>query len=224
MSSIALRNVPLFHGLSAAELEHIEDCLREQSLEKGQILHAEGVGCEKIFIVREGRIKLYRMTGSGREQILEVLEAGDTCACNPGSTVWYCGSTAEAATKTKIWYLSRSRYIDLVQRNTKVAQALNQLFAERLQCLSALVEEVSLKDVKKRLIKFLLDMLNKKGKKGFENNTLFIPFTREEIAQRLGTARETVARYLTQLKEAHLIDVKPYQIVILNREGLEKLL
>jgi len=67
-------------------------------------------------------------------------------------------------------------------------------------------------------------MLEAKNSEGGKGNVLFIPFTREEIAQRLGTARETVARYLTQLKDAKLIDIKPYQIIILDKEGLAKLL
>lgn len=72
------------------------------------------------------------------------------------------------------------------------------------------------------MIRFLLDMLAEK--KGRSGNTLFIPLTREEIAQRIGAARETVVRYLYQLKRSKLIDIRPYQIVIRNKEGLEKLL
>lgn len=111
----------------------------------------------------------------------------------------------------------------MVKTNSKISQALNRLFAERLQCFTSLIEEVSLKDVKKRLVKFLLDMLAEKaGIRG--KRVLFIPFTREEIAQRIGAARETVARYLHELKRAKLIELKPYQIIIRDKEGLEKLL
>jgi CRP/FNR family transcriptional regulator len=118
------------------------------------------------------------------------------------------------------WFLSRENYIRLVQTNAKLSQALNRLFAERLQCFSALIEEVSLKDSKKRLIKFLLDMLAESKDQGL----LALDFTREELAQRLGVARETVARQLYQLKRKKLIDIKPRQIVIRDKAGLQKLL
>lgn len=169
---------------------------------------------------------MYRMNAGGREQILETLGPGDTCACNPGSPQWMCSATARAVAASKVWYLSRDDYIKLVGTNARMAMALNKLFANRLQCFSSLIEEVSLKDAKKRLVKFLLDMMAKRqpSGKGTGQETLYIPFTREEIAQRLGTARETVARYLSQLKRAKLIAVKPYQIVILNKEGLAKFL
>ena len=130
-------------------------------------------------------------------------------------------TTAEALTLSSIWFLSRDDYLKMVQASPQLTHTLNKIFADRLQCFSALIEEVSLKDVKKRLIKFLLDMLGEKSEK---EKVLFVPFTREEIAQRIGTARETVARNLYQLKRAKLIDIKPYQIVILDKERLEKLL
>ena len=103
-------------------------------------------------------------------------------------------------------------------------QSLSALFAKRLQCFSNIIEEVTLKDSKKRLVKFLLDMLAHKKSVSQKGNTLFIQSTREEIAQRLGTARETIARHISDLRRKKLIDIKPYQIIILNKEGLEALL
>ena len=221
---IILKDVPLFQGLNEEAIGHLQSALKEKTFSKGDLLFFEGAGCEKIIIVRTGRVKLFRTTSGGREQILEVLMPGDTCACNPGYSAWYCSASAQGLTAGSVWYLSRQDYIRLVQNNSGLTQTLNEVFAKRLQCFSDLIEEVSLKDVKKRLIKFLLDMLKKKKMGVQKNDSLFIPFTREEIAQRLGTARETVARYLTQLKKAKLIDIKPHQITILNKEGLQKLL
>ncbi len=216
-----LKDVPLFQGLSEGELGSLQTKLREKVFEKGEILFQEGQCCERVFIVQSGRVKLFRMASSGREQILETLGPGDTCACNPGSLTWHCLTTAQAATPCTVWFLSRDEYVRLVQTSGKLSHSLNQLFAKRLQTFGTLIEEVSLKDVEKRLVKFLLDMITQKNGKG---DVLFIPFTREEIAQRIGAARETVARHLHQLKRAKLIDIKPYQIVIRDRQGLEKIL
>ncbi len=214
---VTIKDIPLFNGLSQSDLASVQNCLREKSFEKGEVLFHEGASCERIFVVRTGRVKLYRTSSSGREQILETLEAGDTCACNPGSANWSCASTAEAMTPCTVWFLSRENYVRMVRANSKLSLKLNELFAERLKCFSSLIEEVSLKDVKKRLAKFLLDMAGKDA-------VLAVPFTREEIARRLGTSRETVARHLYQLKREKLIDIKPHQIVILNKEGLSGIL
>ena len=219
--AITIKDVPFFQGLSGKEFSAVRECLREKSFEKGESLFLEGSVCERVFFVRSGRVKLYRMAASGREQTLETLEPGDTCACNPGAVNWSCASTAEALTPCTVWFLSRENYVKLVQDNAKLSHTLNRLFAERLRCFSSLIEEVSLKDSRKRLIKFLLDMLEHGAS---EQNILVISFTREELAQRLGTTRETVARQLTELKRLKLVDIKPRQILILDKEGLGKLL
>src|SRR3989338_2994094 len=131
---LSIENIPFFQGLSAQELASIKGCLKEKAFGKGESLFLEGNVCERVFFVKSGRIKLYRTSSSGREQILETLGPGDTCACNPGSGTWSCASSAEAVTSCEVWFLSRENYIKLVQTNSKLSYALNRLFAERLKC------------------------------------------------------------------------------------------
>lgn len=216
-----LNEVPLFRDFSPEELEQIKPLLREKSFEKGEVLNHEGQICERIFIVQEGKLKLCRISSSGREQTLEVLQRCETCACNPGSPGWKCPMTVQAVTPTKIWYLPRQDYARLVEQNMKFSHSLTQLFANRLIRYSTLIEQVSLDDVRKRLVKFLLDMLKKK--RGGKSGVLFIPFTRQDLAERLGAARETVARQISELRRKKLIDVKPYQIIIRDQEALENI-
>ena len=218
--ALEIKDFSFFKSLSDRELSAVKNCLREKSFAKGQNIFLEGTSCERIFFVRSGRVKLYRLGPGGREQTLETLDPGDTCACNPGAAAWHCSSSAEAVTDCTVWFLSRDHYVDLVKTNTGLAHSLNRLFAERLQCFSALIEEVSLKDSKKRVVKFLLDMLEENG----AEIELSIPFTRQELAQRIDVARETVARQLHDLKRKKLIDIRPRRIVIRNKEDLKKLL
>ena len=121
-------DVPFFRGLSKEEFASVRQCLREKSFEKGAALFMEGNSCEKIFFVKAGRVKLYRISSSGREQILETLGPGDTCACNPGSQGWSCASTAEAVTACTVWFLSRMDYVRIVQTSSTLARTLNRLF------------------------------------------------------------------------------------------------
>lgn len=222
--ALEIKDIPFFHDLAPAELEAVKKCLIEKSFEKGETIHSEGTQCTRLFFVRAGRVKVYRTSSAGREQIFEVLKNGDTCACNPGNTSWHCTTAAEALEPTVVWFLSRENYVKMVNENSKLMHSLNELFAKRLQCFSDMIEDISLKDTRKRMVKFLLDMIPKDKKTSPKESTLFIPFTREEIAQRLGTARETIARQISDLKRKKLIDVKPFQIIILDKNGLEKLL
>lgn len=215
-----ISDIPLFKDLTTEELGHVKECLKEKTFQKGEILFTEGGSCERVFFVKSGKVKIFRMSEAGREQVLETLDEGDTCACNPGVLKWHCSSSAEALTSATVWFLARENYVKLVQSNNKVARTLNKLFAERLQCFSSLIEEVSLKDSKKRLVKFLLDMMNESVSK----KSLDLPYTREELAKRLGIVRETVARQLHDLKRRKLISIEPQKVTILDPKGLEDLL
>jgi len=153
-----------------------------------------------------------------------MLGPGDTCACNPGADHWQCSATAQAMTHGKILFLSRDYYVQMVRSNSTLSYTLNQLFAKRICRLSSLIEEVSLDNPRRRLVKFMLDILKEQRSDGGNDDAGSIPFTHEEISQRLGTARETVARNIGQLKESNLIDISAKKIVVKDIAKLKKLL
>jgi CRP/FNR family transcriptional regulator len=220
---ITQKDIPFFKSLTADQFAAVRDCLREKSFAKGEAVFLEGASCTRIFFVKSGRIKLYRISAKGREQTLETLGPGDTCACHSGSSEWACSSTAEAAAPSTVWYLPRERFVELLQKNVALAGELNRVFAERLRCFSELIEEVSLKDSRHRLVKFLLDLAKEQSGAG-KKDEVTLPFTREEIAHRLGIVRETAARQLNDLKRLKFIDMEPRSIVLRDRRGLEKIL
>src|SRR3989338_93991 len=223
-TGILFKDFAFFKDLSAEGQDFLKSRIRLKDFNKGEILFQEGRPCDRIFFFQAGRVKIFRTAFSGREQILEILEKGDTCGCHTGSCEWFCSASAEALSRSTVLFLSRHDFAKLLQMSPNLAYALTRLLSERLQHYRSLIEEVSLKDVKKRLVKFLLNMLKDKEGSANAQETLFIPFTRQEIAQRIGAARETVARHLYRLKRAKLIDIKPHQIIILKKEALAQLL
>ncbi len=223
-STLTLAQAPLLRGLSSVHLKNIESVVREKSFKKGDILFFDGKPCDQIVIVRTGRVKVFRTAVSGREQILEILNPGDTCACNPGVSQWCCSSSSQALTDCQVWIFPREKYTNMVKNNSQMAQSLNELFAHRLQKLSSLIEGVALDDPKQRIVKFILDLATSEINSPPSEKFDILPFTHEEIAQRLGLVRETITRHLQLLKRAKLIDLKPRQIIILDKDGLKKIL
>lgn len=218
-----LHQTPLLKSLSESEMTAIRNCFSRKAFQKGDMLLFEGDTCEFIFIVQSGRVKLYRTSAAGREQIVEVIGPGGTPACNPGNAEWNCSFNAQALTPGEVWYLRRDDYVELIHSNTKVSQSLNEIFAKRLCHFGSLLEQVGLMNVRKRLAKFLLDMHADRVQKKGEVGVVFLPFTREEIAKRLGTARETIARQLSQLKRDGLIEIDEQRIELRNLKAMEKL-
>lgn len=221
---MSLREVPFLSGLTVKELGHISTFLREKSFAKGEILHLAGGECEHITIVRSGRIKVFRSTPSGREQIIEVLEPGDTCACNPGFPTWQCCSSAQALTDCRVWFLHRTHYARLVESNLNISRILNQVFAKKICQLCSFIEDISLNNSKKKLVKFLIDMHEQLNSNEKKSNIFILPFSREEIAHRIGTTRETVTRHLSQLKRQKVIDVRSKHISIRDIGSLRNFL
>ncbi len=217
----AVKDIPFFKGFSQTELKTLSKCLKEQSFKKGQLLASQGDTCSKIFFVKSGRVNIHRSSASGREQILEALEPGSTCACHVGSPNWQCMTSAEAATDCEVWFFSREVFEKLVRTDSKISQALNTNFAERFKSLCGLLEEVSLKDTKKRLVKFLLDLSAKSNPPSL---VIELPFTREEIAEKIGTARETVTRHLNELQRKKYLLLESKRIHIRDLSGLKNLL
>ena len=135
-----LQRCPSFSRIFFSDLNVFKVHLREKDFEKNEMLSFAGELCEHIFIVQFGRVKISRSTSSGREQILEVLNPGDTCACNPGSAAWSCPYFAQALTDTRVWNIPRANYVRLVQENLSLSRALNHLLAKRICRLGTLIE------------------------------------------------------------------------------------
>lgn len=218
--TIPLKDVSLFKDLSPRQLTALKPYLKEKKFEKGESLFFEGDPCERIFIVQSGRVKVFRLSVSGKEQILEVLEKGDSCACNPASKTWSCFASAQALTPVRAWLISREHYARMLKDDAALMQQLNQLLARRMCRFCALIEELALDAPDRRLAKFLLDMAETNGSPAGKD---CVPFTHEEISQRIGLVRETVSRHLQKFKRLDLIELKPQQIRVVNRAGLQRM-
>ena len=221
---VLLEEIPFFHELSEADLSSVKERLAEKTFAKGEALFAEGNACAGAFFVKSGWIKMYRSSPAGTAQIVEILGPGETCTCNPGAYNWTCALTAQALTPCTVWFLAKEDYVRLIQSNPKLSQLLNRIFAERLQRASSTIAELSSEDSRKRLARLLLELLAKSDRKDSAKGVISVPLTREELAQMIGTSRETVVRQLYELRRQRLIDIQSRKIVILDRQGLKKLL
>lgn len=221
----SLKKLSLFSGLDESELSRVSERVLEKKVPRGQLVFQESERCERIFWVISGKVKVYRSSNGQREQILELLGPGDSCACHPGAANWCCGASAEAVRDSVVLTLPRTDYARLVQTNGKLTMALSQIFAERLRQFSALVDDVSLKDVRRRLARLLLTLAEEKGIPIPRGLLIPTDFTREDMAARIGTTRETVVRYLYELKKNRVIDLKSRRFIVLtDKAALEKLL
>ncbi len=217
--NITLKDVALFKDLSSEALARMKSHLKEKVFEKNDMIFFAKDHCHQILIVQSGQVKIFLNSSSGKEQILQILEPGESCVCNPGEPCWHCSSCAQALTDCRVWFLQKEYYIKLIRSNLKLMHRLNGILAKRLSWFKFLIEEISLDNSEKRLIKFILEKLNDQA----QDEDPFISATHEELAQWMGLTRETVTRQLNKLKRLQLIEMRPHQIFVLDREKLEKM-
>lgn len=213
-----LKTVSLFEGLSEQDLLRLKEIARIKNLEKGEVLFAQGEEATGFFVVLKGRLKVYRLSSRGRQQILHVFGPGEALA----EAALFAGSRypawAEAMVASSVLFFPRKSFLELIKRKPELALNMLGLMALRLRKLAGMVEALSLKEVPERLAGYLLYLRETKGSLEFE-----LEISKGELAALLGTVPETLSRVLNRLSEQGLIEVSGKKIRILDEEGLRSL-
>lgn len=218
-----LKRSPLFSGLSDAEIRQIEAIGIKKNFPKGQLIFAEGQKATGFFINLSGQVKVYKLSGDGREQILHIIfpmEAFAEAALFAGSTY---PAFAESLTQTRVLYFPKERFFGLVRENPQLSLNMIGGLSFWLRRFVDLVEELSLKDVSARVSKYLLDSSIRLGRKQEEGIVFELEVNKTQLASRLGTISETLSRVFRKLRDRGIIRVEGQRITILNREALEEI-
>ena len=183
----------------------------------GEVIILEGDLPTTFYVVHQGWVKGVKFTSEGREQILNVLGAGQPTnfpAVFAEEPNW---ATLIALEPSQLWAIKQSALLTLLDRYPAMARLVIRALASRLIYTVSMIEDLSLRSVTARLAKLLLTQLGTSQK-----NTLSRPrwATQAEIAARLGTVPNVAHRALRELADEGLIQVDRHQIVILDRAGL----
>ncbi|MDP3980407.1 MAG: Crp/Fnr family transcriptional regulator [Chlamydiota bacterium] len=221
---LRIEDIDLFNGLKSIEINDIKKYIQIKRFEKGDLLFREGNACQNIFIVKSGRVKLFSISKDGKEQILDILEPGDNCACHPAIENWCCGSIGEVMIESVLWIISRKHFSDLLQQKHLVALKLSSILANRLKDYASMLEKISLEDVEQRLVRYLLKQAQRKGMTCSNGIFFNLTLTRSELASFIGSARETIIRNLYNLQKKELISIHNSYITVLDVKGMEAIL
>jgi len=213
-TSRALRRIPIFADLSDEALARVASVAVRRVYAPGETIIIEGDPCQAAYFIAEGQVRVYRLSLGGREQVLARLGPGQTFnTVPPFRTQGVNHANVQAATETTLYAIVSDDFGRLVGECPELAMAILQDFAGRLDHLTNLVEDLSLRTVRGRLARFLLEHA------GASQVTL--RWTQDEIAAHLGTVRDMVGRTLRAFADAGLVRMDRQRIVLLDRKGLE---
>ena len=209
-----LRSVPYFADLDEAALRAVAQVAIRRHYGKDEVIFLEGEPCAGLCIVEEGRIKLFKVSLDGREQVVKLLGPGEffneVAVLDGGPNP----VSAMAALESTLRIIDRRTMLDLLARYPALAQGVIENLAARARHLVSLVEDLSLRTVSARLAKLLLTQ-------AAGNDEAPRRMTQQEMAAQLGTVREMIGRVLHSFEEESLIRFDRHRIIILDREELE---
>jgi CRP-like cAMP-binding protein len=222
ISKFQFNSSSIFQGLPEEELKLLEDKMIVQKYKKGQSIFVEGAYPSGIFFVKEGRIKKYKVSRDGREQIIYI--------CNRGELLGYSALLSEeaypdsAATleNAVVGFISREVFLKVLSLSPTLSLRLLKNLSHEFGVLVNTIASFAHRTVRERLALSLLILKDKFDDKDAQGNPIGITLSREDLANIVGTAIETLVRILHSFKEEGLIETQGRKIRIINDIQLVK--
>ncbi len=214
-----IARVPLFEGLPPEQIEDLAMIATDQSFKKGETIFSEGEEANGFYVVITGRVKIFKLSPDGKEQILHFFGQGEPFGEVPVFTGQHFPAHASAMEESRVFFFPRKSFVDLIKRNPSMALNMLAVLSKRLRRFAALIDDLSLKEVPGRLAAYLLYLSEQnKGARVLE-----LTVTKAQLASLLGTIPETLSRILGKLSAQGLIETDGRRIRILDGEALHDL-
>ncbi|MBE6090014.1 MAG: Crp/Fnr family transcriptional regulator [Clostridium beijerinckii] len=214
--------VPIFENLNRDELVEIVNRINHKEFSKGGVIFNEGNIANTLYFINEGKIKLYKYTKDGKEQILHILSEGDFFGELELIKPSKYGFNSKAIEDAKICTLTKEEMKDIMMKNPEIGIKVLETVGERLSKVENLVQNLATNDVDSRMAYLIIELMEKYGENVGGNISVKLPISREDMANYIGVTRETISRKLKKLEDENLIKIIGTKtIIIIDEEGLK---
>jgi CRP/FNR family cyclic AMP-dependent transcriptional regulator len=215
-----LRTVPLFSELNDQALASLERLTARRKYPKDTVVFFENEEGDSLFMILDGRIKVTILGDDGREIILTMLGAGDLFGEMALLDNEPRSATAIAVEESELLLLHRNDFQTAIVDNPAISSALVKVLSARLRRANHQISTLALLDVYGRVARVIMDMAREEGRRLKDGRIAFRRATHQEIANRIGTTRETVTRMLKDLERQGLVKIEGREIVL--QPGFER--
>ena len=219
-----LAAVGLFSGLSPEELRLLASRAVRRHFSQGELLFSEGDPCNGLHIIARGKLRIFKSSPGGREQVLAVEGPGGSVAELPVFDGGPYPASVIAVEDAEIIFLSRTDLHSFCREHPDVALKMLAVVGARLRRLVGIIEELSFTTIRQRLVAALVRLAQQEGKRTAQGLEFHLPGTHQDIAHQLGTVRELVSRNLMRLQAEGFLHVEARTIVVLDLPGLSAIL
>ncbi|MBN1422179.1 MAG: Crp/Fnr family transcriptional regulator [Planctomycetes bacterium] len=218
-TTAALGGTPLFHGLDGTDLARIAGAARIRRLDIGERLFRDGDEARHFFVVLHGRIKVFKVSFAGKEQILHVLGPWSTVAEAAAFAGGRFPASAEAMEPSRVIEIDGRRLAALLEARPALALRVIEGLCAKLREFNARIEDLSLKDVTARLAQYLVSRAERQG----GAPVCRLDIAKHQLAAEIGTIAETLSRTMGRLKQRGWIEERPEGIALLAPDRLREI-
>ncbi len=219
----SIRRVPLFRDFDDDEVAGIAATVTDRYYGRHEFIVREGDPGHTFFILVKGSVSVCRVMQDGREMILAILKEGDFF----GEMAMFDSSLRSASIKTlteaEVGAISYADFLLLLERKPRVGRSLAIALSDRLRAANALIAATTSQDIRARLASLLLNLGDQFGELVDDGTRISLRLTNQEMANMIGTTRETINRTLNRFWDEKLVDMRTAHVVIVEPDRLRAL-
>jgi CRP-like cAMP-binding protein len=210
----------VFCELKMTEFENISQHKVTNVYKKGQTLFVQGNHPYGLFCISKGNIKLTKVGPDGKESIVRVVTGGDILGHRSLFTEDNYSATATAMEDTEVCFIDKKFILSIIHNNPSVAMNIINKLSRDMGIAENKLTSLHQKNVRERLAELLLSLKVSHGVKEGKRIRIDMKLTREEMATMIGTANETLIRFMTEFKDAGIIEQEGKVIYVTDEEEL----
>jgi CRP/FNR family cyclic AMP-dependent transcriptional regulator len=216
----SLRNVPLFRDFDLAELAEVAQLVTTRRFAKHQTIFREGDPGQTFYLILGGSVAIVRIATDGRETILSILKERDFFGEMSIFDTSVRAASVRTLTDVEVGVIERDDFLALIDRSPRIGRLLVISLSDRLRAANKMIAATTSRDIRSRLASVLLNLMQNFGEPVSNGVRISLRLTNQEMANMIGTTRETVNRTLNRFWDEHLIDMRTSHVVIVDPEKL----
>jgi CRP/FNR family transcriptional regulator len=217
-----LRKTQLFASLTETELRALAARASKKHFSRGSLLFSEGDACAGLFLIVTGRVRIFKLSPAGREQVIAVEGSGSSLAELPVFDGGNYPASASALEDADVLFISRKDFQNYCLDHPEVALKVVAVVGSRLRRLVGIIEDLSFTTVRQRLMALILRLAETGGKASKDGVRVELTNTHQDLAAELGTVRELISRNLNRLQAEGFLEVDGRKIIVKDIAGLRR--
>ena len=219
----SLSSSELFEGLTDAALADLDGRLRAAGFRKGELIYSPYDRGDALYLIEAGRLRPYPNAHDARQHPLAMLEEGEAFGLLPRPALGLHDAYAEAMSDCILRVVPAADLERTAAEHPQVAMNLMRSLSQRLRSVEDRLESLAFRGVAARLAGQLLELMDRYGRVTPQGIRIDERFTHMQLAEMIGTSRETLTKVLNELRESGLIDVRERLVWVLDADALEHL-